>query len=80
MDTTTVEKAALSGAEVSGFEMAVTEIFELVVSTAADNERSDLYAALDRDELWGPDLQPENFRIEGKIAVPMPPPAPVTPK
>jgi hypothetical protein len=58
-----VEAAALSAAAIHGYETAIFNIFDYLVTEVGEQELSDTYPSLDRDEVWGPSLQPAAFRI-----------------
>lgn len=61
------ERAALSGAERAGAERTINRIFEYLVEEVAKDDRSEVYPDLDRDEVWGPSLQPAAFRVGGIV-------------
>lgn len=69
------EKASLTGAVVRGYEEAVSNLFEYTISVAEETDRSERYPGLDRNELFGPDLQPEHFQLPTNVVhLPVPPP------
>jgi len=63
LSTESTEKASLAGAAVLGYEEAVSNLFEYTISVAEESDKSERYPGLHRDELFGPDLQPEHFQL-----------------
>ena len=63
IDLESTEGAALSAARANGYETAVGNLFEYLITDVAPEELSTQYPSLDRDDVWGPDLQPDAFRI-----------------